>query len=680
MKGYYHLGGGQKMKKKNSQVFVLENIPYTAGAPVVITSGCLVKDGGSGRLRCQLEMACVNDDPIRAVTVLITPTDTDGKALSPAQQQRFAGLSVRKDGTVSGKTEALLNSREAVAFTAEAVEAAFADGRAWQAEEGAERLLAPPMQTLEEAYGDEEMADQFRIRFGDDCRYLPWEGEAIWYCTCGTVNTAAEARCRRCRRVRKALTRVNTVELRKETDRRRDREQQHEEETDGKKKIRLSPWAVIPAAVIVMAAMAFLLFGSGKIMQRWENAAAAPSEAVETTPEATEKSEATPPEPTMDPAEAERNRAYEQAVQLLERADAGDVSALSQIGKTQEDVKEGETAAILLYRAALEAFEGLGDHADSAALASRCREGIAAQEQIAKQQAYETAAALLEERHYSEACRRFRALGDYGNSGEMAIEAVYRKAIALCDVIRENDVRGVYAQLSTDPDAASRFVLAGDQAPGADSACAQSLLAACGNDPAELVRADVPEEGMPTLTDAVMGLFGSLNGYRDSDACIQSILEAMDHSKDFYRLCAEGDLDGAQEWLNTWGDQLEEREFWQGRLEQFIPYCGSWTVYSGDMSILPYMGGREGTCTEFRTHVSLEGEDAILHLTARDGEEEYGLDFYHEPDKDYFYNSDSPPYSFLMVINSTGRMSTMMYNTNSGGLMTSCEYKRVYNG
>ena len=163
----------------------------------------------------------------------------------------------------------------------EAVEAVFADGRVWQAEDTAEHLLAPRMQTLEEAYGDEEMADQFRIRFGDDCRYLPWEGEAIWYCTCGTVNAAAEARCRRCRRVRKALTRVNTAELRKETDRRRDREKHSEEETDGKKKIRISPWAVIPAAVIVMAAMAFLLFGSGKIMQRWENAAAAPSEAVE---------------------------------------------------------------------------------------------------------------------------------------------------------------------------------------------------------------------------------------------------------------------------------------------------------------------------------------------------------------------------------------------------------------
>ena len=672
------------MKKKSSQVYVLDNIPYSVGAPVAITSGCLVKDGVSGRPRCQLELAGLSEDPVRAVTVLVAPTDAESVALEPAQRQRFSGLSTKKDGRIGGKTELVLNNRDAGAFTATVEEVVFADGRSWKADEKTELVTAPRMLTLEEAYEDEGMAEQFRIRLGDDCRCLPWDGDALWYCTCGTVNGEGDGRCRRCRRVRKALMRIKADELRKETDRRRNREQPEEKDTSAgrteRKRFSISPWAVIPAAVIVMAAMAFFLFGSEKLLQRSDSPAAAPTETVEATPEATEKIEATPSEAPVDPAEAEKNRAYEQAVLLLERADAGDASALSQIGKTQEDVKEGETAAMLLYRAALEAFEGLGDHADSAACAARCREGIAAQEKIILQQAYDTAAALLEERHYSEACRRFGALGDYGNSGEMATEAVYRKAAALCNVIRENDVRGVYAQLSTDPDAASRFVLAGEQAPSADSACAQSLLAACGNDPTELVRADVLEEGMPSLADAVIGLFGSLNGYRDSDACVQSIREATDHTKDFYRLCAEGDLAGAQEWLNTWGDQLEEREFWQGKLEQFIPYCDSWTVHSGDMSILPYMGGREGTCTEFRTHVSLEGEDSILHLTARDGEEEYGLDFYHEPDKDYFYNSDNPPYSFLMVINSTGRMSTMMYNTNTGGLMTSCEYKRAYNG
>ncbi|MBR3175281.1 MAG: hypothetical protein IKF55_05395, partial [Oscillospiraceae bacterium] len=73
------------MKKKSSQVFVLENIPYTAGAPVAITSGCLVKDGVSGRPRCPLEMAGLSEDPVRAVTVLVTPTDAEGETLEPAQ-------------------------------------------------------------------------------------------------------------------------------------------------------------------------------------------------------------------------------------------------------------------------------------------------------------------------------------------------------------------------------------------------------------------------------------------------------------------------------------------------------------------------------------------------------------------------------------------------------------------
>lgn len=669
------------MKKKSAQGFILDNIPYSVGAPVAITSGCLVKDGVSGRLRCQLELNGLSDEAIRAVTVLVTPVNTAGEAIGPGQRQRFNGLSTRKDGRIGGKNELVLDRRDAEAFTAEVEEAVFADGRAWKADDETKRIMAPRMLTLEEAYGDEEMAEQFRIRLGDDCRYLPWDGEALWYCTCGTVNPGEDDRCRRCRRVRKALMRVKPEELRKETDRRRTREQpQEEKKPGGRKKIQISPWAVIPAALIVMSAMAFLFFNSDKLLQRWENAAAAPTEAVEATPEATKEPEVTTPEPTEDPAEAERNRAYEQAVLLLERADAGDASALSAIGKTQEDVQEGETAAMLLYRAALEAFEGLGDHADSAACAARCREGIAAQEQLARQQAYDTAAALLDERHYSEASRRFRALGDYEDSAEMVTEAIYRKAVALCDVIRGNDVRGIYASISLEPDVTSRFVLAGDQAPAADSAVAQSLLAACGNDPAELSQADVLEEGMPALADAVIDLFASLNGYRDSEACIQSIREAMDHSKDFYRLCAEGDLAGAQEWLNTWGGELEERELWQERLEQFIPYCGSWAVYSGDMSILPYMSGREGSCYEFRTYVSIEGEDSILHVIVRDGEEEYGLDFFHEPDKDYFYNSDNPPYSFLMVINSTGRMSTLMYNANTGSLLTSCEYKRAYNG
>ena len=118
--------------------------------------------------------------------------------------------------------------------------------------------------------------------------------------------------------------RVNTAELRKEADRRQNREKQlGEETTAGRNRIRIAPWAVIPAAVIVMAAMAFFLFGSEKLLQRSYTDTAAPTEAVEATPESTAEPKATPSEAPVDPAEAEKNRAYERALQLLECADAG---------------------------------------------------------------------------------------------------------------------------------------------------------------------------------------------------------------------------------------------------------------------------------------------------------------------------------------------------------------------
>ena len=674
------------MKKRNAQVFILDNIPYLPEAPVVITGGCLQKDGVSGKLRCQMDMASLSDKPVSEVTVLLTLMGADGEAVAPIQRQRFSNLSVRKDGTIKGKTEVVLSQKDVNSFTAETEKVIFEDGSAWAAKKDAEWFLLPRMQTLEEAYGDEEMAEQFRIRFGEDCRYLPWSDGNLWYCTCGAVNRGSDNRCRNCRRVQKGLMRVNREELRKETNKRQNREQKLEEETAVGKKKRIAAWAAIPAALIVMAAIAFVLFGSGKLLQRTEKTAEPPAteEPAETpeaaiTPEVTVRPDAAE-EPKEDPAEAEKNRTYEQAMLLLERADAGDASALSEIGKSQENVAEGETAAMLLYRAALDVFEGLDGYLDSGACAARCRDGIAAQEQLLKQLAYDAAAALLEDRHYSEACRQFEALGEYGNSKEMAKEAIYRKAVGLCDVIRDNNVRGIYAAVSMNPDTGSRFVMVGDLAPATDSSCAQGLLAACGSDPAEMIRADVEEEGMLPLTETVTEMFRSLSGYRDSDACILAIQEATDYTGDFYRLCAEGDLAGAQEWLNNWGDEIEERELWQSRLERFTPYCGSWAVYSGDMSIIPWIVSREGMCYEFHTRVTLEDDNAVLHLSARDGEEEYGVDFTYEMNKEYFYNSDYPPYSYLMVINSTGRMSTLMYNTNTGGLMTSCEYKRAYNG
>ena len=664
------------MKKRNTAIYIMNEIPYLPGAPVVVKAGRLTKDAVSGKLRCQLELASLSEEPVSEVTVRLSLFNAEGKAVGPTQKERFQNLSVRKDGTIKGKTEIVLSEKDVCSFTAETEEVCFEDGGNWRAEEEAKWLYYPRMQTLEEAYSDEQLAEQYRIRFGEDCRYFPRSEDALWFCTCGAVNRPEEDRCRQCRRVRKALMRVSADDLRKEAGKRKQREQQGEENTseaggDGEKKKRWIP-AAVAAGVFLVLIVAMLIILPGRL--KVDAAKKEKAQAIETPTEVTAEAEESP-EPSSEPSEEEKS--YQEAMLLLQKADANDASALSLIGRSAEEVPEDKTAAMLLYQAALEGFESLKGYQDSKDCAERCREGIEEQKKVLLQQAYDRGAALLEEKYYSRAQQEFQTLGDYSDSGSMVKEAAYRKAVELSNVIQSYNVHGVYAEISVDPDVSSRFVLVGELAPSPDSECAEAIRAACGNDPIDISQADSAKEGMLTLEESVIGLFKSLEGYRDSDSHILVVLDAADHTRDFYRLCAEGDLAAAQGWLNAWGDELQNREVWQERVEHFLPYCGEWNAYSGDMSLIPRIAGREGICYEFSSHVSIgEEENAVLHMVALDGEEEFGIEFSYLEDNDFFYNNDYEPYNFVMVINNTGRMSCLMYRIDNGGLLTSCEYEK----
>ena len=133
--------------------------------------------------------------------------------------------------------------------------------------------------------------------------------------------------------------------------------------------------------------------------------------------------------------QAEKNVPYQRALELLACADADDASALRLIGRSRADLSDQVTAAMLLYQAASEQFAALGDYRDSAACVERCREGIAQQEHAVLQRAYDSAMQLLEDRNYSQARLQFLDLKGFENSGDMAREAVYRKAQGLFEFI-----------------------------------------------------------------------------------------------------------------------------------------------------------------------------------------------------------------------------------------------------
>lgn len=663
------------MAERYQNLHVLHDMQYLPGAPVLLMAGSLLRDSYSMDLLCQLRLHSLSRETIKAVTVVICMLDPAGDVLVPSVRHQYLDLSLLQDEEFGQNTAIVLPRRDARAFTANVQEVIFEDNRRWKPEAKSEWVTMPKPKSLEEAFGDVQMAEQFRISFGQDCRLLPAEEGCLWFCTCGAVNNLEEQVCHRCRRVRSALMNVNRESLRLEADVRLRQEQESQAEKLEIFQKRRQKWlkaAVVIVPLLILSA-GLLKVMPGYLQQKRDYRSA---EALLAAGYYEEASKAfTALGNYRDSLEqAEKNIPYQRALDLMVRADNNDAAALRLIGKSRADLTDRVTAGMLLYQAALEEFEALDGYRESGECIARCREGIAEQEHAILQGEYENAMQLLEAGNFSQARQQFLALRDYEDSAEMAKEAIYRKARGLYDYICHYDVRKVYADLSISPDRGSSFVIPKDAALSMGSQCVSDLYASCGNDPADVNLTGVPGESMQPLAVCVTQLFEQLEGYRDSADCLAGIQDATDYTKDFYLLCETGDLQSALEWLDTYEGEFHDRDLWQARLELYLPFCTSWSLYSGDATVIPLTVWRSGKCTGCTTRVLLTRESNTLRLSANDGEEYY-FDLYADQDDTFFSNYDDPAYNYVLVINNVGRMSYLKYDT-AGNLVTSCEYSR----
>lgn len=661
------------MADRFTKIFTLEHIPWLPGSPVLLMAGALLRDGYSGDLLCQFRLHSLSEKPVKSVSLLIRMLDTAGQWLEPVLQHQYLDLSLLRDEETGTQTAIVLPRRDARGFIARVAQVIFEDNTLWQADPDAEWQQLPRVQRLEEAYGNPQMAEQFRICFGTDCRFLPSLSDDLWFCTCGAVNDAAESVCHRCRRVQTALMNVNADALRMEADSRKTQEELWQTEDRQELLRNRKKWLKIAVVIVPLLILAAGLakFLPGYLQQRrdyrnaetllaigqYEDAAAAFTKLGD----------------YRDSAEqAERNVPYQHALSILSAADADDASALASVGHSRSELSDSVTAAMLLYQAALDEFEALGDYRDSAACAERCRSGIEAQQHAVLQKAYDAASELLNAREYSRARQAFLDLGQFEDSAELAREALYQKALGLYDYVIRYDVRRVYADLSISPDRGSSFVMPKDAALAMGSQCVTDLYAACGKDPVDVNLSEQPSQSMRPLSECVTELFTLLEDYRDSEDRIAGIREATDYTRDFFMLCETGDLYGALEWLEAYEGEFEDRDVWQSRLQLYLPFCTGWSLYSGDATVIPLTVWRSGRCIDCSTRVLITEGQAVLRLSANDGEEYY-FDLISALDDTYFMNQEDPNFRYLMVINNVGRMSYLKYDT-FGNLITSCEY------
>lgn len=223
------------MSERYLKLFSLEENLYIPGSPVLIAAGALLKDTQTGRILGQLKLQNISDQPIKAATVELVPLDTVGNPLGEPVSYQYLDLKVTRDAYWGSQYPIRFSDPSTRAYTASVKKVIFSDNSIWTAPNSAWKAL-PAKTTLETQLDDFELATQYRIHFGMDCRYTYQTVEDLWYCPCGAVNHQGESVCHACQKDRNELAGVDWDLLRKEAAERVAKKRAEEEALAAEKK------------------------------------------------------------------------------------------------------------------------------------------------------------------------------------------------------------------------------------------------------------------------------------------------------------------------------------------------------------------------------------------------------------------------------------------------------------
>ncbi len=350
------------MGERYSKLFSLPEKLYAEGSPLCIEAGALLRDNNTMRVLAQLKLKNLSAETVKAVLVRICALDTAGRPLGEPVDYRYLDLSAARDDEFGSKQPVYLPDAETRSFTVTVTEVVYADNRVAALPDAVWEPLPAP-KTLEEALGDAELVKQYKIHYGEKCRYQTERVKDLVRCSCGAWNRAGETACHTCgcgfTPDLAKLTADKDARLAQEAAEKAAAEAKAAEEKaiaeEKAKKARKVAAIVLPILAVVIAAIVVVT----KVIL---------------------------------PGNAYKNAA-----------------ALYDAGK---------------YEEAADAFEALGDYKDSAAQIKACEDAIAEAERAAKEAAdkadYEEAEALFEAGDYEAAQAAFEALGDYEDSAEQA--------------------------------------------------------------------------------------------------------------------------------------------------------------------------------------------------------------------------------------------------------------------
>lgn len=183
--------------ERYTSLYRLPENQYTAGSPVLLEAGALLKDSRTGAVLVQLKMRSVSAKPIRAVMVAVDAFDVSGAPLEGVAEYQYLDLSVPRDEPFGQHQAIVLPDANTRRASVRCTRVVFADGTSWEADPSAVRSPLPERTTLGEALS-QELAEQYQRDTAACAQMLPQRCGSLWSCACGALNSAEEKVCHRC--------------------------------------------------------------------------------------------------------------------------------------------------------------------------------------------------------------------------------------------------------------------------------------------------------------------------------------------------------------------------------------------------------------------------------------------------------------------------------------------------
>ncbi|MBR4550566.1 MAG: hypothetical protein IKO83_11720 [Oscillospiraceae bacterium] len=356
------------MSERFTKIYELPGGVFAESSPVLIRAGVLLRDAVSKNVIAQLKLYNLDTRTIKSVKIALMLWDAEGNCLGEELERSYTNLKAVRDDEFGHRTALVIPYREVCRFSVRVTRVVFADGTKW-ADHGEEWEPVEKQITLKEAYDSEEMAAQFRIRYGTDCRYAPLDGSLLWQCTCGAVNRKDEKSCHRCHRVRRAQLNVNEDSLRNECEqrlkeealqRKQEEAAEPDEQTLRKRRLLKHAAVIIP---LLLALVAVIHFGPRLLNRVVPLPVSAPAPSMDlvlpSLPPTPAPSPTPVPTPTLSPEE-QRQADYDAAVTLLENGSYS--AARAAFLKLDSYESSEEFAQEAVYRKAVALYSFIEQH------------------------------------------------------------------------------------------------------------------------------------------------------------------------------------------------------------------------------------------------------------------------------------------------------------------------------